>query len=143
MNEDTKKSFAAILAAAQAKANVKSTTNFVSKPIAEKMPVNEAINQKEGAKVEIDTTVHDMPEMSTMTFADLVNDTHKETTVKHKVEIKDYSDKSFAVIGETYPLRYDLSKFGGKFNYNLKCGPGWIFSKTKYDTVKKYLEIAA
>lgn len=57
------------------------------------------------------------------------------------LKIVDYSDRSFAVIGETKPIKQILSSLGGKFNYGLKCGPGWIFPKTRMETVKKELGI--
>lgn len=60
------------------------------------------------------------------------------------VEIVDYSEKAIAVIGETKEIKDILSNLGGKFNYRLKCGAGWIFPKTKTDQVIKALqEIAA
>jgi hypothetical protein len=42
-----------------------------------------------------------------------------------------YSDKSIAVFGDTKPWAEDLRVLGGKFNYNLKGRPGWIFQKAK------------
>lgn len=57
------------------------------------------------------------------------------------VEIIDYSEKSFAVIGDTKPIKGLLSDLGGSFNARLKCGAGWIFSKTKLNTVKQTLSI--
>ena len=43
----------------------------------------------------------------------------------------DYSDKAFAIIGETKPIKLMLKSLGGKYNPKLKCGAGWIFSKRK------------
>lgn len=69
----------------------------------------------------------------------------QEKTAKKKnikvegVEIFDYSEKSFAVIGETKPLKDDLKKLGGRFNFRLKCGAGWIFPKTKIEEIKEFL----
>ena len=57
------------------------------------------------------------------------------------IEIIDYSTKSFAVFGDTKPIKDILSDLGGSFNAHLKCGAGWIFSKTKLDTVKQALSI--
>lgn len=56
-----------------------------------------------------------------------------------KVQIIDYSEKAFAVIGDTKPLKDELKNMGGKFNFRLTCGAGWIFSKTKLESVKAYL----
>jgi len=54
-----------------------------------------------------------------------------------------YSDKSFAVIGEeadTKPIKEKMYNFGGKYNYYLKCGAGYIFAIKKYYTVKTFIE---
>ncbi|MCM0193988.1 LPD29 domain-containing protein [Bacteroides fragilis] len=57
------------------------------------------------------------------------------------VELIDYSEKSFAIIGETKPIKETLSNLGGSYNGRLSCGPGWIFSKSRIDTVKQTLNI--
>lgn len=57
------------------------------------------------------------------------------------LEIIDYSEKSFAVIGDTKPIKETLKQLGGCFNGRLTCGVGWIFAKTKLDTVKQTLSI--
>lgn len=56
-----------------------------------------------------------------------------------KIQIVDYSEKAFAVIGETKPLKDGLKELGGKFNFRLTCGAGWIFSKTKLEAIKAFL----
>ena len=56
-----------------------------------------------------------------------------------KIQIIDYSEKAFAVIGETKPIKDELKNLGGSFNPRLNCGAGWIFSKTKLEAVKSYL----
>jgi len=56
-----------------------------------------------------------------------------------KIQIVDYSEKAFAVIGETKPIKDGLKNLGGKFNFRLTCGAGWIFSKTKLEAVKAFL----
>jgi hypothetical protein len=62
-----------------------------------------------------------------------------EKNEKRNVEIIDYSDKAIAVIGETRSIKEQLKSLGGKFNGFLKCGPGWIFPKTKLDLLKTAL----
>lgn len=57
------------------------------------------------------------------------------------LELIDYSEKAFAIIGDTKPIKETLSDLGGSFNSRLKCGPGWIFSKARMDTVKQTLNI--
>ena len=55
-----------------------------------------------------------------------------------EVNIVDYSDKAFAVIGD-FSAHYDnLINLGGKYNKFLKCGRGIIFSKTKLEAVENY-----
>jgi len=56
-----------------------------------------------------------------------------------EVQIIDYSEKSIAVIGDTKPIKDQLKEIGGKFNFRLSCGPGWIFSKKQLPEVEKLL----
>jgi len=47
-----------------------------------------------------------------------------------------YSDKSIAVIGEgTREIKEQLKALGGKFNFRLSCGAGWIFPITNQQQV--------
>ena len=57
----------------------------------------------------------------------------------NSIQILDYSDKSFAVIGDTKKIKDSLKSLGGAFNFRLTCGAGWIFSKTKKETVENFL----
>lgn len=54
-----------------------------------------------------------------------------------KLQIVDYSEKAIAVIGDTKQVKDELKALGGKFNFRLTCGAGWIFSKTKESEVRK------
>jgi hypothetical protein len=56
------------------------------------------------------------------------------------VQIIDYSDKAIAVIGETKTIKDTLKNLGGKFNFRLSCGAGWIFPKTKLNEVVTALQ---
>ncbi len=58
------------------------------------------------------------------------------------LEIQDYSDKSFVVIGDTKPVKELLKSLGGRFNGLLRCGAGWVFKKSQLETVKAALSIA-
>jgi hypothetical protein len=51
----------------------------------------------------------------------------------------DYSDKAIVVRGETKEHKEELKKLGGKYNANLRDGPGWIFSKKNEDKVLAYI----
>jgi hypothetical protein len=57
----------------------------------------------------------------------------------NEVKIVDYSERAIAVIGNTKPIKEGLKELGGKFNFRLSCGAGWIFSKTKLEAVKEFL----
>ena len=48
-----------------------------------------------------------------------------------KINVIDYSEKAIAIIGDTKPVKDILKSLGGKFNFKLSCGPGWIFPKSK------------
>lgn len=57
-----------------------------------------------------------------------------------KIQVIEYSEKAIAVIGETFPVKDKLKEMGGKFNKYLKCGPGWIFSKSKFQEIADQLK---
>jgi hypothetical protein len=60
-------------------------------------------------------------------------------TALDQVKISDYSDKAIVVTGETKPIKDVLRAMGGRFNFRLRGGAGWIFSKTKRATVEAKL----
>jgi hypothetical protein len=43
----------------------------------------------------------------------------------------DYSEKAFAIVGDTKNCKAQLKKLGGRYNPKLLCGKGWIFSKKR------------
>lgn len=53
----------------------------------------------------------------------------------------DYSDKAFAITGDTKAIKDTLKSLGGRFNARLSCGAGWIFSKKSEEKVKSALGI--
>ena len=55
----------------------------------------------------------------------------------------EYSEKAFAIVGDTKAHRAQLKKLGGRFNPNLKCGAGWIFSKKRGKEVATALGFTA
>jgi|GEM_PF-1410167 hypothetical protein len=57
----------------------------------------------------------------------------------NNLRIEDYSEKAIAVFGDTKPIKETLSKLGGRFNFRLVGGPGWVFPKTKKDELIKTL----
>lgn len=63
--------------------------------------------------------------------------------VEHKpgeILLIKYSEKAIAVIGDTKPIKDDLKKLGGRFNFRLSCGPGWIFPASKAEEITNYLK---
>lgn len=54
--------------------------------------------------------------------------------------MKKYSEKSFAIYGDTKKYKEDLKSLGGKFNMNLRGGQGWIFRATDAVKVSKWIE---
>ena len=51
------------------------------------------------------------------------------------VGVATYSDKSFCVFGDTYPLRKMLKAAKLCYNPGLKCGPGWLGSNKRKEAV--------
>lgn len=58
------------------------------------------------------------------------------------IEISDYSEKAIVVRGNTKPIKDKLSAMGGRFNFRLQGGAGWIFPKTKRDSVAAALGLS-
>lgn len=58
-------------------------------------------------------------------------------------KIVDYSEKAFAVVGDTRAIKDTLKQNGGRFNPSLTVGgskcAGWIFSKKSIDAVRNAL----
>ena len=55
------------------------------------------------------------------------------------MNIEDYTEKSFVVFGQTKFFKETLKELGGKYNENLKVGPGWIFSKNNKEKVEDWM----
>ena len=51
-----------------------------------------------------------------------------------------YSEKSFAVYGETKAFKDTLKALNGKFNPKLKDGAGWIFSLKQLEQVSAFIK---
>ena len=63
----------------------------------------------------------------------------KEPVIAGDFQIIDYSEKAIAVIGDTRSIKDQLKELGGRFNFRLTCGAGWIFSKQKEQEVRTLL----
>ena len=57
------------------------------------------------------------------------------------VRVATYSEKSFCVFGDTYPLRKQLKAAKLCYNPCLKCGPGWLGSNKRKDAVLRLLGV--
>ena len=57
------------------------------------------------------------------------------------VRVATYSDKSFCVFGDTYPIRKQLKAAKLCYIPGLKCGPGWIGSNKRKDAVLRLLGV--
>ena len=57
------------------------------------------------------------------------------------VRVATYTEKSFCVFGDTYPLRKQLKAAKLCYNPGLKCGPGWLGSNKRKDDVLRLLGV--
>ena len=57
------------------------------------------------------------------------------------VRVATYSEKSFCVFGDTYPIRKMLKAAKLCYNPGLKCGPGWLGSNKRKDAVMRLLGV--
>ena len=57
------------------------------------------------------------------------------------VRVATYTEKSFCVFGDTYPLRKMLKDAKLCYNPGLKCGPGWLGSNKRKDAVLRLLGV--
>ena len=57
------------------------------------------------------------------------------------VRVSTYTDKSFCVFGDTYPLRKQLKAAKLCYIPGLKCGPGWIGSNKRKEAVLQLLGV--
>ena len=57
------------------------------------------------------------------------------------VRVATYTEKSFCVFGDTYPIRKQLKAAKLCYNRGLKCGPGWLGSNKRKDAVLRLLGV--
>lgn len=48
----------------------------------------------------------------------------------------DYSEKAVVLVGETRTIKDTLKSMGGRFNARLSCGAGWVFPKSKRESLE-------
>ncbi len=59
--------------------------------------------------------------------------------LQKNLNITSYSEKSFVIRGDTKLYKEKIKELGGKWNRNLKGGPGWIFSNNKRPIVDNWI----
>lgn len=71
---------------------------------------------------------------------------NKRTISKLGLQYVDYSEKAFAIIGDTKPIKDELKSLKGRFNSRLTINgeskAGWVFAKRNSEPVLKSLYIA-
>lgn len=119
----------------------------------EQARVDEAIQQEQAEKIRVErserckrasTLVNQRTrkkDYSSVTDPKTTPNPAAENISAQGLKIIDYSEKAFVVIGDTKPIKETLADLGGRFNSHLKCGAGWVFPKTKMDTVQQKLSI--
>lgn len=85
--------------------------------------------QINGEKLECTSTVEN-------TFKEVVR---VEEVKKLNIQLVEYSDRSFAVVGDTKEIKDKLKELSGHFNKFLSCGAGWIFSNKKRNDVEMFI----
>ena len=93
--------------------------------------------------VDQDTTETEQPQEATETTERTTTETTERTTEKPVLRFVDYSEKAFAIVGDTKAHKAQLKRLGGRFNPKLKCGAGWIFSKKRGKEVATALGFGA
>ena len=121
-----------------AKATAK-TAKAESKVTAKKTTKTEVKKEVAKAKAAKKTTKVEAPEVEVIKI-------NKRTINKLGLQYVDYSEKSFAIIGETKPIKEELKSLKGRFNAHLTVDgeqvAGWVFAKRNIEPVKKSLYIA-
>ena len=55
------------------------------------------------------------------------------------ISLEKYSDKCYALFGDTKEYKDQIKEIGGKYNPNLKGRAGWIFPLSKKDILDKFV----
>ena len=62
----------------------------------------------------------------------------------NNIQMKEYSDKSIIIFGDTKPYKDLLKELKGRYNSNLRVdgekAPGWIFSKKHKEKLEKLIQ---
>lgn len=55
------------------------------------------------------------------------------------INIIQYNERSFVVVGDTYPVKDKLKQMGGIWNRKLSCGAGWVFSNVHRQAIEAFI----
>lgn len=96
---------------------------------------------KKERQSEISNSDDEQPELTFDQDAEQIID---ETPVKRDdIEVVDYSERAYAVFGNTYDIKDELKEIGASYNKWLKYGsgkkPGWIIGKRKKAELEKII----
>jgi hypothetical protein len=133
MTQNTQSKFAAILAAAQEKANIKTTPTFKAPDAVKSIEPQAPVQELSSFTIEEILTGCEPAE----------DESQAIELTKISLKIVDYSDRAFAIVSEEKPSEdvLNILRQYGTFNKFLKCGKGWIFSKRHLNTVKAQLSL--
>ena len=83
-----------------------------------------------------------MESISEQEFNDIkpaMKEQQQEEQGKPAINIIQYNERSFVVVGDTYPVRTQLKQMGGIWNRRLSCGAGWVFSNVHRQSVEAFI----
>lgn len=117
----------------------KKTAKTSAKSTAKKTTKTEVKKEVAKAKTAKKTSKVEAPEVEVIKI-------NKRTINKLGLQYVNYSEKSFAIIGDTKPIKEELKTLKGRFNARLTVDgeqvAGWVFAKRNAEPVKKSLYIA-
>lgn len=117
----------------------KKTAKTSAKSTAKKTTKTEVKKEVAKAKAAKKTSKVEAPEVEVIKI-------NKRTINKLGLQYVNYSEKSFAIIGDTKPIKEELKTLKGRFNARLTVDgeqvAGWVFAKRNAEPVKKSLYIA-
>lgn len=124
-------------------AAINSKQSKVAKDKAEEKVAKKAKAEKVEKKAVANEKKEDAKEKKVYSGIEAIKLTAAEKRAVESAGLKyvDYSERSFAITGETKTVKEILKKLSGKPNRNLSCGFGWVFAKVNEAAVLKSLNL--
>ena len=72
----------------------------------------------------------------------LISITDTKAISKLNLKFEKYSERSWALYGDTKPIRHGLKELGGAYNRFLKNGEGWVFNNKNAEACAKALGLS-